>query len=82
MCPYRFTMFAVVLALQPMTEATTDNEAPRSSSRVQAVCLRSWKRLSTPALVFADFQAVLMSPTGVFGSIVFACDFRSFPANP
>jgi len=38
MCPYRFAILAVVLALQPMIDATTDRDPPRSKSRVQAVC--------------------------------------------
>src|SRR5262245_55102866 len=44
MWPCRFAMLAVVLALQPMIVATTGRGAPRSRSRVQAACLRSWKR--------------------------------------
>ena len=80
MCPYRFAIFAVVLALQPMMEATTESEAPRSRSRVQAVCLRSWNRLTTPAFAFADSQAVVMSPTGTLGSMVLACGLS--PAKP
>ena len=82
MCPYRFAILAVVLALHPMIDATTESDAPRSRRRVQAVCLRSWKRLSTPALFFAAFQAVLISPAGLVGSIVFAWELRSLPANP
>ncbi len=82
MCPYLLAILAVVLGLQPMIEATTGSEAPRSSRRVQVVCLKSWNRLATPAFVFADTQAVLMSPIGMVGSIVLACAFRSFPASP
>src|SRR5438445_5620451 len=60
MWPYRFAIRTVVEALQPMIAATTENGAPASSIRVQAVWRRSWKRHCTPARFFAASQA---SPT-------------------
>lgn len=43
--------------------------------------LRSWNRAFNLAFFFNASQAVLISPTGTSGSIVFACAFRSFPAG-
>jgi hypothetical protein len=41
MWPYRFAIFAVVAALHPKIDATTDSGVPRCNKRVQAVCRRS-----------------------------------------
>src|SRR5262249_41753438 len=68
--PYRRDIRTVVLALHPMTDATTENGMPPSSMRVHPVCRRSWKQHVIPATFFAVSQASFQRPIGFVGSVL------------